>query len=86
VKVATKKSSVGNTEVRIGITDSNQELQIEVDASSDEVISLVNSAIDSGKALKLTDLKGRQTIVPAAKIAFVEVGPAPERRVGFASI
>ena len=84
--MATKKSSGGNTEVRIGITESNQELHIEVETSPDEVIATVNASIDSGKALKLTDLKGRQTIVPAAKIGFVEVGPAPERRVGFASL
>ena len=84
--MANKKSSGGNTEVRIGITESNQELHIEVETSPDEVIAAVNASIDSGKALKLTDLKGRQTIVPAAKIGFVEVGPAPERRVGFASL
>jgi hypothetical protein len=83
--MATKKSAGGNTEVRIGITDSNQELHIEVETTTDEVIAAVNTAIDSGKALKLTDIKGRQTIVPAAKIGFVEVGQAPERRVGFAS-
>jgi hypothetical protein len=84
--VATKKSSGSNTEVRIGITDSNQELHIEVESSVEEVIAAVNAAIDSGKALKLSDTKGRQTIVPANKIGFVEVGQAPERRVGFASI
>lgn len=84
--MATKKSAGGNTEVRIGVSDSNQELHIEVEGSSDEVIALVNSAVESGKPLKLMDTKGRQTIVPAAKIGFVEVGPAPERRVGFASL
>jgi hypothetical protein len=83
--VATKKSTGGNTEVRIGITESNQELHIEVETSADEVIAAINTAIDSGKALKLTDIKGRQTIVPSNKIGFVEVGQAPERRVGFAS-
>ena len=84
--MATKKSSSGTTEVRIGISDSNQELHIEVEGSSEEVIALVNNAVESGKPLKLTDIKGRQTIVPAAKIGFVEVGPTPERRVGFASL
>lgn len=84
--MATKKSSSGTTEVRIGVSDSNQELHIEVEGSSEEVIALVNNAVESGKPLKLTDIKGRQTIVPAAKIGFVEVGPAPERRVGFATL
>lgn len=83
--MATKKSAGGNTEVRIGISDSNQELHIEVESAAEDVIALVNAAVDGGKVLKLTDTKGRQTLVPAAKIGFVEVGPAPERRVGFAS-
>lgn len=84
--MATKKSSAGTTEVRIGVSDSNQELHVEVEGSAQEVIDLVSSAVESGKPLKLTDVKGRQTIVPAAKIGFVEVGPAPERRVGFATL
>ena len=84
--MATKKSTGGNTEVRIGITDSTHELHIEVESPTDEVLALVNASIDSGKALKLTDTKGRQTIVPANKIGFIEVGQAPERRVGFASL
>lgn len=83
--MATKKSAGGNTEVRIGISESNQELHIEVEGAADDVIALVNAAVDNGKILKLTDTKGRQTLVPSAKIGFVEVGPAPERRVGFAS-
>ena len=84
--MATKKSAGGNTEVRIGISDSNQELHIEVEGPAEDIIALVNTAVDNGKILKLTDTKGRQTLVPSAKISFVEVGPAPERRVGFASI
>ena len=84
--MATKKSAGTNTEVRIGITDTNHELQIEVELSTDEVIALVSAAVDGNKVLKLADTKGRQTIVPAAKIGFVEVGPAPERRVGFATL
>ena len=84
--MATKKSTSGNTEVRIGITDSTHELHIEVESPTDEVLALVNTSIDSGRALKLTDTKGRQTIVPASKIGFIEVGQAPERRVGFASL
>ena len=58
--MATKKSTGGNTEVRIGITDSTHELHIEVESPTDEVLALVNASIDSGKALKLTDIKGRQ--------------------------
>ena len=39
--MATKKSSAGTTEVRIGVSDSNQELHVEVEGSAQDVIDLV---------------------------------------------
>ena len=51
------------TEVRIGIADSPQELQIECVLSPEEVIQAVTAALDSGKSLSLTDTRGRHTIV-----------------------
>lgn len=39
------------TEVRIGIADSPQELQIECVLSPEEVIQAVTAALDSGKSL-----------------------------------
>jgi hypothetical protein len=40
----------------------------------------------SGKQslLSLADDKGRRYLVPAAKVAYVEIGPSDSRRVGFA--
>lgn len=83
--MATKKSSNAHTDIRIGISDSPQELNIESELSSDAVIAAVNTALDSGKSLTLTDTKGRQTVIPHNKISFVEVGESAERRVGFAT-
>ncbi|MCA1703659.1 MAG: DUF3107 domain-containing protein, partial [Actinobacteria bacterium] len=34
--------------------------------------------------LSLADDKGRRYLVPAAKVAYVEIGPSDGRRVGFA--
>ena len=81
------KTSSSNltTEVRIGIADSPQELQIECVLSPEEVIQAVTAALDSGKSLSLTDTRGRQTIVANNKISFVEVGQSAERKVGFAT-
>jgi hypothetical protein len=83
--MATKKSSGTHTDIRIGISDSPQELNIESELSADAVIAAVTSAIDSSKALTLVDIKGRQTVIPHNKISFVEVGESAERRVGFAT-
>ena len=84
--MSTKKISSGSTtEVRIGISDSTQELYIECDLTPEKVIEAVTAALDSGKALSLTDMRGRQTIIANNKISFVEVGQSEERNVGFAS-
>lgn len=82
--MATKKTG-GTTDVRIGISDSNQELHIEVEGAAEDVIKSITSALEGSKPVSLTDTKGRQTLVPHNKIGFVEVGTAPERKVGFAT-
>jgi hypothetical protein len=46
----------------------------------------VAEAIASGGLLSLDDEKGRRVVVPADKIAYVEIGPASQRRVGFGSV
>jgi Protein of unknown function (DUF3107) len=84
--MANKKSSAtARTDIRIGISDSSQELHIESELESEKAIAIVTAAIDSGKPLALTDVRGRQTIIPNGKISFVEVGEISERRVGFAT-
>jgi hypothetical protein len=84
--MATEKSaSSARTEIRIGITDAPQELHIESELESEKVIALVTSAIDSGKSITLTDVKGRITVIPNGKISFIEVGESAERKVGFAN-
>lgn len=72
-------------DVRIGITQTPKELELEVDAEADEIVKLIDEALgqDAG-TLWLTDRKGRRVGVPAAKVAYVEVGSGhEERRVGF---
>ena len=74
-------------DVRIGITQSAKELEVELeeDADRDTVIADIESSLgnESG-VLRLTDRKGRRVAIPVAKVAYVEVGaPTQERRVGF---
>jgi hypothetical protein len=84
--MSTKKSTSGTTtEIRIGISESPQELHIESDLTPEQVIEAVTTALDSGKSLSLTDTRGRQTIIANNKISFVEVGQSAERKVGFAT-
>jgi hypothetical protein len=71
-------------EVKIGVTDSARELSFSSAQTHDEVQKLVTEALgkDSG-VLSLIDEKGRLFLVQVAKIAYVEIGAADGRRVGF---
>lgn len=74
-------------DVRIGITQTPKELEIELaeDTDRDSIIDDINKALDRGDGvLWLTDRRGRRVAVPVPKVAYVEVGaPAADRRVGF---
>jgi hypothetical protein len=73
-------------DVRIGVTQAPREVSVEVpDDERDEVTAQIEAAL-SGKAdvLWIVDKKGRKVAVPAAKIAYVEIGtPDGDRRIGF---
>jgi hypothetical protein len=71
-------------EVKIGVTDSPRELVLSSAQTPVEVEELVTEALgkDSG-VLALTDEKGRRFLIQNSRIAYVEIGAADGRRVGF---
>lgn len=72
-------------EVKIGVADSPRELVVSSGDSPDEVEALVTDALGGKQSLlSLVDDKGRRYVIPSSKIAYVEIGPADSRRVGFA--
>jgi Protein of unknown function (DUF3107) len=72
-------------EVKIGVSDSPRELVFRSTQTQAEVEKLVSTALAKGSdILSLTDDKGRKFLVPIAKVAYVEIGAADVRRVGFA--
>lgn len=73
-------------EVKIGIQNTARELVIETDESNDGVATLVKDALnDDNGVLTLTDTKGKVTVVPVAKLAYVEIGRSTTGQVGFRS-
>ena len=73
-------------EIKIGIQNVGREIVLESTRDADEVATLVAEAIGSGKELRLEDEKGRQVIVPAGVLAYVELGAQEQRRVGFGAL
>jgi hypothetical protein len=72
-------------EVKIGVQHSPRELVVDTDQTPEAVEGLLSDAVTSGGVLALTDTKGRKVIVPAAGIAYVEIGTGTVGQVGFRS-
>ncbi len=72
-------------EVKIGVQQAARELVVETDESGDSIEKQISDAIAGGGVLSLIDNKGRRTIVPADKIAYVEIGRSVAGQVGFRS-
>ncbi len=71
-------------EVKIGITDSPRELVLASAQTPAEVEDLVSAALGEGSGLlRLSDERGRRFLIHTTKIAYVEIGAADARRVGF---
>ncbi len=81
-----KKESENKTTVRVGISETSQELHFEVSLEAAKVVALAQAAINDGKTLELTDIKDRVILVPATKISYIEIGDTTDQKVGFTSL
>jgi hypothetical protein len=70
-------------EVKIGIQSVPRELVVETESAFEEVERSLTAAITDGGVFVVTDEKGGKIMVPADKIAYVEIGGAEPRRIGF---
>ncbi|MDQ6688529.1 MAG: DUF3107 domain-containing protein [Actinomycetota bacterium] len=72
-------------EVKIGVQNTARELTVETTDSSEDIEKLVSKAVTSDGVLTLTDSRGRKVIIPASRLAYVEVGGGVSGQVGFRS-
>jgi hypothetical protein len=74
-------------EVKIGVQYAPRELVLESAQSADEVAKAVADALKADLGvLTLVDDKGRRVLVPADKLAYVEIADNEARRVGFGAM
>jgi hypothetical protein len=74
-------------EVKIGVQYAARELVLESAQSPDEVAQVVADALKADLGvLTLVDDKGRRVLVPADKLAYVEIAESEQRRVGFGAV
>lgn len=73
-------------EVKIGVQNTNRELVLDSSQSSDDVEKAVTASLSGDdKVLVLSDSKGRKVLVPAEKLAYVEIGTSSTGQVGYRS-
>ena len=73
-------------EVKIGVQYAPREPSLESSQTPDEVAKAVADALKADLGvLTLVDEKGRRVLVPADKIAYVEIGGGVAGTVGFRS-
>ncbi len=64
-----------------------REIVLESSETADKVEQAVTKALNgAGATLTLVDEKGRRVVIATDKLAYVEIGEADSRRVGFGAI
>jgi hypothetical protein len=77
----------GFVEVKIGVQHASRELVLESEQSPEDVARAVAEAVSGkGGLLTLVDEKGRRVLIPADRLAYVEIGEESSRRVGFGAL
>jgi hypothetical protein len=73
-------------EIKIGIQSAPRELVVETETAAVDVERALSAALANGGLFSLVDEKGGKVLVPADKIAYVELGSSEQRRVGFGNL
>lgn len=75
-------------EVKIGVQYAPRELSVESPQTAEDIEKAVAAAVKAGAGgvLSLVDDKGRRVLVPAEKLAYVEIAESETRRVGFGAV
>ncbi|QIK73273.1 DUF3107 domain-containing protein [Propioniciclava coleopterorum] len=73
-------------EIKVGVRDVPREVIVETNESGSAIEAALAEALKEQGLLTLTDEKGRKVIIPAAQIAYVELGSEHTRAVGFGAV
>lgn len=73
-------------EVKIGVQSAPRELVVDTDSDGASVEAALTAALADGGVFSLSDGKGGKVLVPADKIAYLELGGNEARRVGFGNV
>ena len=70
-------------EVKIGVQHAARELSVDTPDSAEDIQAALDKALADNSTFALTDNRGRQILVPARTIAYIEIGTGVAGQVGF---
>ncbi len=70
-------------EIKIGVQHLSREIVLDVDKTADQISKTLAEALAKGDTIVLDDTKGRRLLIPADKLAYIEIGEPSTRHVGF---
>ena len=73
-------------EIKVGIQHVNREIVVETTDSGADIEASLANAMSQETFFTVTDERGRKVLIPAAKIAYVDLGEENARHVGFGSV
>lgn len=73
-------------EVKVGMQHVTREIIVETTDSAAQVEKAFDAAISDSGVFSLTDEHGRKVLIPADRIAYVDIGEENARRVGFGAV
>ena len=73
-------------EIKVGIQHVNREIVVETTVSAADIEASLATAMSDETFFTVTDERGRKVLIPAAKIAYVDLGEENARHVGFGTL
>ena len=72
-------------DVKNGVANVAREVTLDSELTGLEVEAAMNTALQSGSALRLEDARGRVVLIPASAIGYLDIGETAKGRVGFST-
>jgi len=73
-------------EIKVGIQHVTRELVVDSDSTAPEIEAALAKALADDGLLTLADHRGRKILVPAARVAYLDLGQEHVRPVGFGAV
>jgi len=70
-------------EIKVGIQHVNREIVVESTESAANIEKAFKAAVSNDGVFTVVDQQGRKVMIPAVKIAYLDLGEENARRVGF---